>query len=75
MRGRSKPPWASLPKYTPGQAPQRRRKPRKVWWEYAIMGLAALIAGVVKGSRYSYKRTPDGRRAAFAPPLRRRRPW
>jgi hypothetical protein len=70
MASRRKPPWASLPKHTP--APRRRQK---AWWEYALMFLSAFIAGAVKGARYSYKRTPTGQRAAFAPPLRRRRHW
>jgi hypothetical protein len=75
MPGRRKPPWASLPKYTPGQAPRRRQKAQKAWWEYALMFLSAFIAGAVKGARHGYKRTTDGKRAAFAPPLRRPRRW
>jgi hypothetical protein len=70
MHGRRKPPWASLPKRTP--APHRRQK---AWWEYALTFIAAVLAGVVKGGRHAYKRTPTGELAAFAPPLQRRRRW
>jgi hypothetical protein len=75
MPGRRKPPWASLPKYTPEQAPRRRQQAQKAWWEYALTSLSTSIAGMVKGARRGYKRTVDGKRAAFAPPLQRRRLW
>jgi hypothetical protein len=70
MRGRRTPPWASLPKRTP--APRRRQS---AWWEYALTCIAAVLTGMVKGAAQASKRTPTGERAAFAPPLRRRRCW
>jgi hypothetical protein len=37
-------------KYSPKRTPGRRRR-QKAWWEYALMILFALIAGMIKGMR------------------------
>jgi hypothetical protein len=75
MPSRRKPPWASLPKYTPGQAPRRRQKAQKAWWEYALMFVAAFMVGTFKGVVQYSPRAADGKRIWGTGPIRRRRRW